>query len=67
LPDAFCPEVSVSLPDASMYFIVGNPVTPESSGVADASISTTFTPPETFFFASCHAGLFASQWGHPIM
>jgi hypothetical protein len=45
-----------------LYFIVGKPVA-SSSGVAEASISAVGTP--DFLFASSHAGLFASQWGHP--
>jgi hypothetical protein len=39
--------------------MVGKPVTPDESGVAEDSISTVFTP--DFFLASSHAGLFASQ------
>jgi hypothetical protein len=33
------PEISVFLPVSSTYIIVGNPVTPEESGVASASTS----------------------------
>jgi hypothetical protein len=45
-----------------LYFIVGKPLA-SSWGVAEASISTVGT--FAFFFASSHAGLLASQWGHP--
>jgi hypothetical protein len=44
-----------------MYFIVGNPETPEERGVADDSISATCALPFIFFLACSHAGLLASQ------
>jgi hypothetical protein len=56
-PDSFCPEISF-VPFSLLNFMVGNPLA-SSSGVADASISAVGTP--AFFFASSHAGLFASQ------
>jgi hypothetical protein len=57
LPEPFLPEISL-VPLELLYFMVGNPVA-SSSGVADASISAVGT--FEFFFASSHAGLFASQ------
>jgi hypothetical protein len=56
-PEFFLPEISL-VSSGPLYFIVGNPVA-SSSGVADASISAVGT--FDFFFASSHAGLFASQ------
>jgi hypothetical protein len=48
--------------------MVGNPDTPDDSGVAEASISAVLIPDAfAVFLASSHAGLFASQWGQPSM
>jgi len=63
----FAPEISFFCPFSSMYNIVGNPVTPDESGVASDSTSAVSIAPPTRDLNLSHAGLFAAQCPHPSM